>query len=365
MSELTLRVLLPLRPLNLPSSEWRSISLPFCLLEGGRVVRSGQASPEQWPAAQRGELILPSCDVTLVEVEAERLVGLPRAQWLQALPNMLEPVLLDAVEDLHFALSDKIHDHYRVAVLNRAWLAFLQGMVEPHGLAWIWYASHDGLALGHSAEWRFPTLEMEDGYVVSWRDLTGLGGGLRGRHDKMGPWPLMAGAPSPMMQEGLLPHFHASVEAFDIGPWAGSWRGGRLLWRAWRGAAMALLVLGLVSLLGPLLVWARLGWQYHDLQQQSQQQGQRLGWAADVPRAKLDQVPRLQDDFTRLAQDWVTLSAGQVNVTPVSWHYYDHRLEVRFGLGAQPDSLSVRAQQKGWRWQAQDKEHWRLEEKHP
>lgn len=370
------RVVLPLRPLHLPSTEWRWVPLPFCLLSHGVVQRRGTALPDQMPVADRWELLLPPVDVTLLNIPAGWLAEVPRHQWRHALPNLIEPWVLGAVEDLHCALSRRAGELDRVAVMDRAWLAFVHAAFASRSTALAIFVASDWLAPGQGSEWRFPTLEgQDDGWVTAWREEAGTAGGLRGRAEDRGvlPWRGVA-AWGEDAWETLLGQERRDPEGIDLCQFEWASRGLRQWGRIWRSPLWALwLLLGVMGV-GLVAQWARLEWQTHVWQQREQAALQRLGqlpppgtplslWA----HVQAQEVPRPQGmtgEFVQLSQDLADLLSRQPALVPVAWHYRDHHLAVRFAPGGQPEALVAEAQRRGWRWQAQN-EGWVFEEGHP
>ncbi len=366
------RVLLPLRPLHLPSGEWQWGALPFCWSIGGEVVRAGVAKLDEMPQADHWELLVPPCDVTRLSCPADGLNGVPRSQWRAALPNLLEPWLLHAPETLHMALAEG--NDVAVMVIDRSWMTFIHEAWRARATSLAIYAATDWLPPGYRALWRFPTLEAHDqGWVQVWREAQGPdGGGVRVQEEPI--WALPQGATWPwhdVALESLLTRPRIDADGIDLcqGEWAS--RPWHQAWRRVRPAGLALISLVMALLLGASLRWAQLDWQYHALLHQARQalQAQGKPWPADVPLAgwihaqgiRPAQQVGLQGPFVRLCDDLTQLLAGQANLTVVAWHYLEGRLTVRFAAGGQPAKLVEEARRRGWRWQADGKGQWVLE----
>lgn len=131
----------------------------------------------------------------------------------------------------------------------------------------------------------------------------------------------------------------------------------------------------LVTYFGVFSQWARLGWEYHVLRGEEQSEVQLHGGAL-VAEDSLDAwvhqqrwmssgAKGLQGDFVHLSSELTELMAHHSSLTPVAWHFRDHRMEVRFAPGTEPGALVDEAQRRGLRWHARDKETWVLEERQP
>lgn len=94
--------------------------------------RWARASLEALPAMKSVTLVFDARDVTLVPVQVPPLSG---ARLAQALPNLVEDVVLQDVTGCAIALGPKLDDGRRLlAIVDRAWLDFVAGAFERRGV---------------------------------------------------------------------------------------------------------------------------------------------------------------------------------------------------------------------------------------
>ena len=162
----------------------------------GRALSASHAGTPPAPAlarAQRVSVLVPAEDVLLLD--APRLPG-ARAQFLKALPFALEDQLASAVEELHFALPDRLGDErVPVAVVARStlrgWLDRLAAEgVRPdaiHAETQALPAADDGCLLVEDtrALWRTPAhsgaCDLDN--LADWLTLTADTAGTWNVHD--------------------------------------------------------------------------------------------------------------------------------------------------------------------------------------
>ncbi|MDA8416395.1 MAG: type II secretion system protein GspL [Betaproteobacteria bacterium] len=371
------RVGLPLRPLGLPPAEWHWVPLPFCLLREGIVQRRGVALPDQLPKADHWELLLPPADVTWLEIPHDWLRQIPRHQWRNALPNLLEPRVLGGVEGLHFALSHRPGEVCdRVVIVDDAWMGFLHAEFAVRGTSLAIFVGTDWFPAGYGEAWCCPTLEAQElGWVVGWRGTAGQAGGYRGRVADVGklPWLPVSSLTEGNMQDWLSRE-RQNTDGIDLCQFEWASRGFRQWSRLWQAPLRSLLLLLLMMGLGLIVQRGSLEWQFQGELTRERAALERLGrlppegtplllWA-HVQTREVSRSHGLAGEFVRLSQDMADLISHQPGLIPVSWHYQDHRLVVRFASGGQPASLTSEAERRGWHWQMQGKDEWVLEEGH-
>ncbi|KXW58440.1 GspL cytoplasmic actin-ATPase-like region [Ferrovum myxofaciens] len=383
MSVTICRVVLPHKPLNLPSAEWRWVPLPFCLLGGeGQILRSGRALPHELPEAHRHEWILPAAAVTRLFVTESLLAGIPQTRWREALPNLLEPQVLWPLEECHCALAPApdAQGWRVVAVMERAWMNFIHGAFSGRRGRLILSSSHDWAPIGCRGEWVFPVLDpAEEGSLRWWRDATGEGGGIRGRREEMGVLPWEEGldlSPMTLMERLVLPTSAPSLLDLCQFEWAA--RGLARWGPAWKRALTAVGMAVLVAFVGLYLEWGRLAWSAHDLVGEEKRilaqrgltdsaHGAVAEWVhAWVQRSQSSTQEGLQGEFPHLTGQLVTLLAQQPGLVPLGLVYRPHRLEVHFPVGVtMAAGLSEAASHQHLRWQSEGKGVWVLEEVQP
>ena len=383
MSVTTCRVILPHKPLNLPSTEWRWVPLPFCLLGGeGQVLRSGCALPHELPEATLHEWILPAAAVTRLFVPESLLAGIPQARWREALPNLLEPQILWPVEECHCALASAPDALGRrvVAVMERTWMNFIHGAFSGRTGRLVLSSSHDWAPVGCRGEWVFPVLDpAEEGSLRWWREAAGEGGGVRGRREEMGALPWEEGLdPSPVSLMERLAQPAPAPSLLDLCQFEWAARGLARWGPAWKSALIAVGTAVLVAFMGLYLEWGRLAWSAHDLVGEERRilaqrglsdsvHGAVAEWVhAWVQRSRSATQDGLQGEFPRLTGQLVTLLAQQPGLVPVGLVYRAHRLEVHFPAGTMVASgLGEAANRQHLRWQSEGKDTWVLEEVQP
>lgn len=94
-------------------------------------MREGRAALADLPAADQLWAIMPACDVSLLATTIPPLSG-PKLR--QALPNLLEDMLVQEAQQCHFAIQPSPTENGlpTVAVVDRAWLRFLTDMLAAH-----------------------------------------------------------------------------------------------------------------------------------------------------------------------------------------------------------------------------------------
>jgi general secretion pathway protein L len=120
----TLIVLLPPRDPAVPSQEWQLPEMPFVLLDKtGRTQRAGRAALAFLPRASSTVLMVAARDLLMVAVQVPALKG-PKLR--QALPNVVEDLLIQDPQTCHVALDPQPLDNGRklLAVIDRGWFRY-------------------------------------------------------------------------------------------------------------------------------------------------------------------------------------------------------------------------------------------------
>jgi len=121
----TLIVQLPPRNPAQAPEDWRLHELPFVLLDRQKkIMRIGRSELAMLPHAAATVLMVAARDVLLLRVNLPPVKG-PRL--MQALPNLLEDVLIQDAHSCHIAVDKPVGGGVRrtVAALDRKWFRFL------------------------------------------------------------------------------------------------------------------------------------------------------------------------------------------------------------------------------------------------
>jgi general secretion pathway protein L len=121
----TLIVQLPSRDPAIAAEEWSLPELPFALLDRQhKALRTGRAHVAMLPRADATVLLVAARDVLMLQLALPPVKG-PRL--LQALPNVVEDLLIQDVQTCHLALDGPVAADGRriVAVIDRNWFRFV------------------------------------------------------------------------------------------------------------------------------------------------------------------------------------------------------------------------------------------------
>ena len=121
----TLIVQLPPRDPAIASEEWDLPELPFVLLDRQhKAMRTGRSSLESLPRAAVTVLMIAARDVLLLQLALPPVKGL---RLMQALPNVVEDLLIQDAQTCHIAIDRPVAADGRsiVAAIDRSWFRFV------------------------------------------------------------------------------------------------------------------------------------------------------------------------------------------------------------------------------------------------
>jgi len=129
----TLIVQLPPRDPAIASEEWGLPELPFVLLDRQqKALRTGRASMAMLPRADATVLMIAARDLLLLQLALPPVKG---ARLMQALPNVVEDLLIQDAQTCHIAVDRPVSADGRriVAVIDRNWFRFVIGAFTEAG----------------------------------------------------------------------------------------------------------------------------------------------------------------------------------------------------------------------------------------
>ncbi len=129
----TLIVQLPSRDPAIAAEEWGLPELPFVLLDRQhKALRTGRAHVAMLPRADATVLMIAARDLLLLQVALPPVKG-PRL--MQALPNVVEDLLIQDVQTCHLALDAAVAADGRhiVAAIDRNWFRFVVNTFKEAG----------------------------------------------------------------------------------------------------------------------------------------------------------------------------------------------------------------------------------------
>jgi len=121
----TLIVQLPPRDLAIASEKWSLSELPFVLLDRQqKVVRTGRAQVAMLPHSNATVLMIAARDLLLLQLALPSVKG---QRLIQALPNVIEDLLIQDAHACHIAVDRQIAADGRriVAAIDRNWFRFV------------------------------------------------------------------------------------------------------------------------------------------------------------------------------------------------------------------------------------------------
>lgn len=336
--------------------------------------RWARVSLEALPAMKSATLLFDARDVMLAPVQVPPLSG---TRLAQALPNLVEDVVLQDVASCAIALGPKLEDGRRLlAIIDRGWLDFVVGAVERRGVrvqaawpaqlalelreeAWSIACVNHGIAL-RSAEHRGIGWSASNDSVARTEAL--VAAFEAAAHDDPRPRRLIAFAEDPSWRaslESAAARLGVAVEfsglrtppvapldllAVRSRASARSWFAA-VDWRAWRVPAAVAAACLAAWLLGLNLHWRALAGERDDMRARLE-----AGFREAFPQAQVVADPLLQmqrlvsdlrlrtgerapDDFLPLLARFTQAMGPRASDALTSLEYREGRLRVRFRAG--------------------------------